>query len=276
MLNMKKHKNTSSSHNKITTIFGYSLFALMVVSFLATTAIPFSFTLQYPTARHFNIVVMIVAFAIAVILPALASYFIGDRATHSKNKALHHYNGVLFGVAAYWVAMVFSWIGFNSIFGMSLPFPGPLVITNVTPVVLTILVMVIIAARYAKKQKNVASVLHYRPYQLVLIASVIGAFFVPYISGTVNLNFIASSILWLFVPLIAVGVAYKVLAKRQVTRLARLSDATIAMSLGWITIWVADSFITFLQLPYQIASIPGYVFGLVVFLAYLYLRSRKA
>ena len=272
---MIKHKNTSKLHDKITTIFGYSLFALMVISFLSTTAIPFSFSLQYPTARHFNIIVIIIVFAIAVILPALASYFIGDNATHSKNKALHHYNGVLFGVVAYWVAMVFSWISFNSIFGMNTPFPGPLVITNVTPVILTILVMAIIAANYAKKQKNVASVLHYRPFQLTLIASVIGAFFVPYISGPVDFNVIAGSILWLFMPLAAIGIAYKVLAKYQVTRLARLSEAVIAMSFGWITIWVADSFIAYLQLPYQIASIPGYVVGLVVFLVYLYLRVRK-
>ena len=275
MLNMKKHKNTSSSHNKVTTIFGYSLFALMVVSFLATTAIPFSFTLQYPTARHFNIVVMIVAFAIAVILPALASYFIGDKATHSKNKALHHYNGVLFGIAAYWVSTVFSWIGFSSIFGMNSPFPGPLVVTNVAPVILTIIVMVIIAVNYAKKKKSTTSVLQYKPFQILLIASVAGAFVVPYVGVPADFNAIAGSILWLLAPVVAIGIAYKVLARYQATRLARLSDAIIAMSLGWVTIWLVNSFMAFIQLPYQVASIPGYVGGIAIFICYLYLRTGK-
>ena len=275
MLNMTKNKKITTQNSKITTVFGYSLFALMVISFLATTAIPFSFTLQHPTARHFNIVVMIVVFAISVILPALASYFIADKATHSKNKALHHYNGVLFGVTAYWVSMVFSWIGFYSIFGMSSPYPIPLIVSNVSPVILTIIVMAIIATYYAKKQINGTSVLQYKLFQIVLILSVVGAFLVPYINGPADFNVIAGSTLWLFVPIITIGIAYKVLAKYQTTRLARLSDALIAMSLGWVTIWVVNSFTAYLQLPYQVASIPGYIAGLAVFVTYLYLRTHK-
>lgn len=271
---MIKRKNTLPSHNNLTTIFGYSLFALTVLSFIISTAIPFMFSFQYRGARYFNITVMVLVFAITTILPALASYFIGDRVTHTKSKSLHHYNGILFGVTAYWVAILFSWIGFSSFLGVrESPYPTPLVVNNIIPVILTIILMAVVAIGYAKKQKNNTSVLQYRPFQLILAASVVVGFMYPYLSG-----FFAGSF-WavvgtLSIPLIATLVAYIVLAKYQPTRLARLSDAIVAMSMGWVAIWLASSFITYLQL-YEIEGMLGYAVGLIVFVAYLFLRTRK-
>ena len=220
---------------------------------------------------------MIIAFAIAVILPALVSYLIGDKVTHAKNRLLHHYNGILFGIAAYWVSQFFNWVGFNYLFGISeAPFPTPLAFTNVMPVIATIILMTFVAISYAKKQKSTTSVLQHRPYQIVLVAAVIGAFVAPYISGGVDVNYLAISIAALAVPIIITAIAYKALAKHQPTRLARLSDAIIAMSMGWIATWLASSFISFIQLPYQIAGILAYVIGLTVFVIYLYTRNRKS
>jgi len=277
MFNMTKHKKISIPYNKVTITFGYTLFALTVLSFLISTAIPFAFSFQYPGARHFNIIVMVVTFAIATILPALASYFIGDKATHSKNKSLHHYNGVLFGVAAYWVAQLFSWVGFSSVLGVSeSPYPTPLVVTNVIPVILTIILMAAVAVAYAKKRKSNTSVLLYRPFQIVLIIAFIGAFLYPYINGTFNPSFAAISFGLFGVPVVLVAISYRILAKYHTTRLARLSDAIIAMSTGWIATWLAGSFISYVQLPYQITTIPAYVVGAVVFVGYLFLRVRKS
>ena len=275
MLIMTKRKHTLTSQNNITTVFGYSLFVLTVISFVLSTVVPLSLALAHPTARHFNIIVMITAFAIAAILPALASYLIGDRATHTKNKSLHHYNGILFGIAAYWVAQVLTWVGFSSfVFVSELPFPAPLAITNTMPVILAIMIMAIIAVTYAKKQKQTTSVLHYRPYQAVLITSIIGYVLYPIINIDVNSGFAASSLVFLLVPVIIVAIAYKCLARYHQQRLALLCDAIIAMSMGWIATWVADPLIASLQLPYQIAIIPTYVVGLVVYASYLYLRTR--
>lgn len=276
MLTMVKNKKTTPAYDKTTIIFGYALFALTIVSFLISTAIPFSFSFQYPGARHFNIAVMVVSFAIATFLPILAAYFIGDRATHAKNKTLHHYNGILFGVAAHWSTVLFSWIGFSSILGLGdNAFPASLVVSNVVPVVLTILLMAALAIAYTHKQKNNTSVLQYKPYQMILISSVVFATVYPYFSGFFDAGLLAI-ITTISLPIIATAIAYKVLAKFQSTRLARLSDAIIAMSMGWIAIWLANSLISLSQLPYQLANILGYVSGLIVFVVYLYLRLRKS
>jgi hypothetical protein len=280
MLNMKKHKKPSNKHIKVTTIFGYILFALTVLSFLFTTAIPFGFSLQYPTARHLNIIVIILVFGITAILPALVSYLIGDRATHAKNKALHHYNGVLFGIAAYWVAILFSWVGFSSVlFVSSYPYPLPLIVNNVIPVILTIILMAVIAINYAKKRNNKLSVLQYQPFQVTLITSVLIGFVYPYVSGNFAAGFMAV-IGTLAIPVVFTAIAYKVLAKYHITRLTGLSDALVALSMGWIATWLASTFITTAmrepsQLSFQIASILAYVVGLVAYVTYLYLRTRK-
>ena len=270
---MIKHKHILSSHEKITTFFGYGLFAVTVLTFLLTTAIPFGLSLQYPGARHFNITMIVLALAISAILPALVSYFIGDKATHTKNKSLHHYNGVLFGVAAYWAAILFNWIGFSTVgFASS----TPLVVDNIISVTLTIVLMAIVALSYAKNQKHKTSVLQYRPFQIVLITSVIGAVLYPYVVGEFEVSFDAINLVVICTPFIAAVIAYAVVAKYHTTWFARLSDAIVAMTMGWVSIWLADSLISFLHLPYQIVSIPAYSVGLAVFVVYLYLRSRKA
>ena len=231
--------------------------------------------LQYPTARHSNIIAMTLAFAVAAILPALSAYFIGDRSTRSKKSTLHHYNGVLFGFAAYWVAMLMSWIGSSTVFRLSnQAFPANLITANVTPVILTIIVMIILSIAFAKKQNKNTSVLQFLPYQLTLIISIVGVFIAPYTSGSPYVT--PAGIGILIIPIVATLVAYFVLRKQNISGLARLSDALIAMSIGWITIWVTDPLLAFLRLSYPAASIPAVVVGLAVFGGSLYLRTRKS
>lgn len=273
---MKKTKTAPTLRHKITTRFGYGLFSLMVLSFLLTTLVPMLFALQYPTARHFNIVVLITVFAVATILPALAAYFIGDKSTRSKKGTLHHYNGVLFGLAAYWVAMLTSWIGFSTVFGVSdQPYPAPLIATNVAPVLLTIAIMITLAVVFAKKQGKNTSALHFLPYQLTLVIAAVGAFAAPYISNSPYVTF--AGIGNLLIPVGATALAYLVLGKQKLTGLARLSDALIAMTVGWITVWVAQSFLSLLpyQSTHQFIELLSYGIGLITLLAYLYLRVRK-
>jgi len=273
MLIMTKHKKYFTPQDKTTIIFGYSLFALIVISFIVSTVIPFSHALTYPTARHFNIIVMVLVFAISAILPALISYLIGDRATHNKNKTLHHYNGVLFGVAAYWVTQLLTWVGFSSVFFVSkLAFPIPLAVSNIIPVILAIIIMAVVAVTYTKK-KNTISVLQHRPYQIVLVASIVGQLVYPVLISSTT--YTLGAITFLAAPIIVIGIAYKVLTKYHSTRLARLSDGIIAMSMGWIAMWVADPLFAHLQIPYPFMPIPSYVIALAVFVAYLYLRTRK-
>jgi hypothetical protein len=279
---MTNHKITSDKQQRITILFGYTLFGLTALSFLLHTLIPFSLSFQYPNAKHFNIIIMIVVFGMAALLPALISYFIGDSATRSKSKTVHHYNGVLFGITAYWLAILLSWVGFNLVsFVSSQPYPLPLVVNNIIPIAITMLSMTALAIGYSKKQTKNSTVINYRPFQMVLLGSVVLGFLYPNFSGDLETTFmgIVSGYLLPALIIVVTAVAYMVLSKHHTTRLARLSDALIAMSMGWIATWLANAFIVSslsqpMQSAFQVATIVSYSVGAVVIALYLYLRSR--
>lgn len=271
---MIKNKKSATSRHHVTTLFGYGLFGLLILAFLLTTVLPLASVFHHPTARHINIITLIVVFAIATILPTLAAYVIGDKSTHSKKNTLHHYNGVLFGFAAYWVAILLSWVNFSALFGASNePYPAPLVATNIPPVILTLVAMSVLAFSFAKYQKKNTSVLHFFPYQLILAISVAGAFVAPYFSNLVVIS--VTSFGTLAVPLIATGIAYAALNNQKMSTPAQLSDALIAMSIGWITLWIAQSFLSLVQLPHYAVALASCAVALVTFVSYLYLRVRK-
>lgn len=276
MLNMAKNKQASNKHNKVTTLFGYGLFIGIVLSFIFTTLIPFSSALSYPSARHFNIITILVTFAAASVLPYLVSYILGDRATHKKNKALHHYNGVLFGFASFWVGWLINAIGFDSFWriGELAVVPFGIIITNGIPILLTVAIMTIVAVTYSRNQKNKSSVLQHLPFQVTLIGSFLG-----YLCFTLfNQDYSGYNLLSLLAIGILVGVtviSYKVLAKHQSTKLARWCEAIIAMSIGWIAISIAVSFVAILGLHYEITNYLSYAIGLVAWLLYLHFRTRK-
>lgn len=272
-----KSKQKLSKMNNITVIFGYGLFLWTILNLILWTIIPFGNLLFQPAARHFNIIVLIITFAAAAILPALGSYILGDRATHIKNKALHHYNGVLFGIAAYWVASALSFIGYSELVNTSgLPIPFPAVVATGIPIILTIAIMAFVAITYAKKQKNTTAVLEHHPYQIVLVGSIIAL----YVSIALNGDYSVSDVLWTSVlsfafPVVLTLVSYKILAKYQTSRLGRLTDAVIAMSIGHITLLSIGSLIAYLNLTWSATIVWSYVFALVVWIAYLYLRNQK-
>lgn len=270
---MTKNKKAPTQRHKITTAFGYSLFGLMAVSFLFTTIFPMAQALLYPGARPANIIILVSVLAISLFLPALAAYFAGDSSTRSKKASLHHYNGVLFGFAAYWLVMLLSWFDFRALFGVGQSYPESMVAANLPPVVITLGIMIILAIVFAKNQKTRVSVLHFLPYQLVLLASVIGVLTVPYLAPGVGVTLADISVL--LVPLAVAAIAYVVLGKQGTSGLTRVSDALIAMSIGWIAVLVADSFSSLLMLPYPVAGFVSSAAGLIVFAGYLYLRVRK-
>jgi len=276
-------KNTSKSKQKLnnnnaTVIFGYSLFALIVLGSLLWTVIPLSNALFYPTSRHFNIIALMISFVAAAILPALASYALGDRATHNKNRALHHYNGVLFAIAAFWVATALSFVVWAPLASISeLPVPLPSVLASAVPIILAVAVMTFLAITYTKKKKNSSSVLEHRPYQIVLIGFILALNLSLALSG----NYDSGVKLWEIItpyiyPVVVVFVSYRVLAKYHISRFARLTDALIAMSFSYITMTSIGSYIAFLNLHWSVTLIWSYIIALVVWVAYLYLRTRKA
>lgn len=272
---MVKNKNTPTQRHKITTLFGLSLFTLVVLLYLFSTAIPMASTMfQYPNARHFNISVMIIVFAIATIMPALVAYFIGDSTTRSKKDTLHHYNGVLLGFLAHWLVIGASWLSFTGLFGVTdKGLAAMLVTANIPPVIISLGVVMILAIFFAKKQKSNASILQFLPYQITLLVSVAGAIAVPYVLPSSPIN--PSGAIFLIVPVVITALLYVILKKQNLSKLARITDALIAMSIGWVAITCVGTLISFTRLPYQASDIISYAAGIIVLATYLYLRVRK-
>lgn len=273
----KSKQNVNKKHST-TVIFGYGLFLLTVLSLISWTVIPLGSVLTSPTVRHFNIIVLIISFVAAAILPALGSYILGDRATHIKNTVLHHYNGVLFGIAAYWIASALNFIGYTQLLHVgNLPIPFPIIVATAVPIILTVAVMAFVAITYAKKQKNKSSVLEHHPYQIVLIGSIAAL----YVSIAMNSNFNTDDNLWTNIlpfafPVVLTFVSYKILAKYHTSRLAGFTDAVAAMSLGYITLSSIMSFIAYLDLHLSVTLAYSYVLTLAVWTVYLYLQNRKS
>jgi len=269
----KTQKNNSLVFKKVTIIFGYSIFALILVGAIVSTIVPLGGLLFNPVVKHFNVAMMLISFASAAILPSLLSYILGDRATHSKNKLTHHYNGVLFGIAAYWLASFITgyfWIFFGPLSGM---FPGfEVIVVNILPIVALLIVMTFVAVSYARNQKNKDSVMEHRPYQVVLIgvfiasliAIIAGQFFDPSTIGLI-------ATLFVIVPVGMVAISYKAVAHTQATRSARLTAAVVAVTIGFIAATVTGQIISYLTYN----TFAAILIGAGTWIAYLFLVSRR-
>lgn len=279
MLIMKKNKQPTNRIKNATILFGYGLFAFIVVDVLISTVIPWTTILFNPHTNHLNVWVFTISLAAGVILPTLIAYILGDRATHVKNKASHHYNGVLFGVAAYWLSLIFSVVGGSLIEALpnNLPSTAMSAIVNGWPIVATTIVMGFVAFSYAHHQKNKTSVMEHAPYQWTLVGSVI-AFFVIGIIIPVMTH--AEMLLISFVPLVltvvAVLISYTALRHLR-SRHLRVMSAVTATTFGLVALSVAtriaaDIFYVGVSIVPTIVAI---AFGLAVWIGYLVVVARR-
>jgi hypothetical protein len=239
---MKKQNKQSESLKKVTVIFGYSLFGLLLLAVVLSTVLPFGSMLLTPGARHFNMWVSLVSLTAGAILPPLVSYLIGDKATHSKSKLDRHFNGVLFGVASYWLSLFFFFIGSDVIGGIRSDFTEPLATAIAGwPILATLIVLSAVAVGYVRNQKRQPSLLEYKPYQFTLFAGLIASF--VYILS--NQYFVANtlwviSLLYVVIPVILIGVTYKLLsAKYYSSVIVNVTLAVVVVSVGFIASSIA-------------------------------------
>ena len=278
---MKKSQQPPATRQKnITIVFGYSLFILIVISVIVSTIIPWTNIYFSPHVNQLNALVFMVSLAAGVILPTLISYFLGDRATHVKNKASHHYNGVLFGIAAYWLSLVFAVIGSYTISAMRDAFPSVVLsaIVNGWPILATTIVMIFVAVSYARHQKKKASVMEHTLYQWVLAGSIITLFTLGIINQIMtDFSYLVSILIPMFITVIAILVSYVAL-RNQPSPPVRLMSAIVATTIGLVALTVATQlaasifFIGPTITPIFIAS----GFGLIVWVGYLGIVGRRS
>ena len=280
MLTMKNKKELIKQM-RVTTIFGYSLFVVTVVSIFISTVIPFSMLLLNPAVKHANVILLLFVLVAGSLLPPLFGYFAGDRATKTKNKLTHHYNGVLFGIASYWLYYLFSFFG-GLVYSQieKLGFVANQVL-NFLPVVLISCILILIAIAYAKKGKAQPSLLHFRPFQIILIVPAItviaySAFFVIMSVATNGINstsvyFAMSSLL----PVILLPVSYKILSQRKDAKSTGKSRAVVAVSMGMIAATVFGQTITYITPSYEVYTVLYPIVILVAWVSYVLLVKSK-
>lgn len=271
---MKKQNKQIDSLKKVTIIFGYSLFGLLLVAVTLSTIVPFSSLFFSPGVRLFNVWTSLISLVAGAVLPPLLSYLIGDKVTHAKSKLDHHFNGVLFGIASYWLSLFFSFVASDGIANIRAQFSEPLASVVVGwPIFATLIILAAVATAYVKGRKKYTSLLDYKPFQFTLFAGLIATF--VYI--LLNQYYVASTlwviaVLYVIIPVVLIAASYALLsAKYDVSPTVRLAMAVVAVSIGFIGSSVIGQL--FLTYPGFSMLIP-ILSGAFVFAVYLVLVCR--
>jgi hypothetical protein len=232
---MTKKLNTNTY--KLLVATGYILFGLLILTVALSTIIPYGTILINPYSIKLNVVVAMLSLTIGALLPVLVGYVIGDHSVKSKSALSHHFNGVLFGLLAYWVMTVFALFVPIHL----LPFSDNntrLIFMNLLPGIAVGIVAIALAIAHVRSAKASRDLLEYKPFVAVLISSILAT---PVVS-LVN-NVITNSVSgYSFVPLgvvVLIGlISYASIAKTRLTVITRVGWAAISVSVLSIAMYI--------------------------------------
>lgn len=167
-----KNKQTFPTLLKLTTIYGYALFAALTLSQFISVIVPFSRRPDWISSDR--IIALYVGLVCSMLLPPLCSFFIGYFATkRSKTPYLRQFSGVAAGLTGLWLSHALSVISFR--FMVPRPDFIPLQVYQFGYAIIAILIMLLVG--FAYKRVGSKSPLHlYKPLVIVLIGSLVGWF----------------------------------------------------------------------------------------------------
>jgi len=188
-----------------------------------------------------NVTVFLVSLVVSALLPALIAYGVGGASTKSKNRRLHHYNGVIFGLLAFWINILFGMLNadFMNTFYVTLPTPVNTAVGFMAPVVVSAVAVGVLAYYYHRGNGKQVDLAEYRPFQLSLIGLVVT--FVMVIPFQQFINGYWSSVVIIEIGLLLI--AYICLMKMHLSVLQKLTLAAIGTTLAFITQYVASQFL---------------------------------
>jgi hypothetical protein len=274
-------KKQVNIQQRITVYFGYGLFFITVVG-VVLSLVPWGSMFSVPGVLYWNVLSTIIAFALATLLPLIAGYIVGDKATRNTSKLAHHYNGILFGVLGFWLASVLSSsgalansLGYSDTYWLYL-------LGSVAPAIVAAVAVTVIGVFYARTAKHQSSLLNYKPYQAVFLVSIIGMLSIMGVSAASGVYFganLGSSIAVLLLPVLMIVLVVifgaVVIGVKNGTFLQRVMKSLVA--LGFATVGAASSSVL---LAYSgVTSIIGqwsFIVGVVVWLAYTIALRRTA
>lgn len=273
MLNMQKNKKLSNNQMSLTVLFGYSLFILTAIGTIGAVAITLTRVLGNPAVQRERIIILFISMALATILPPLISYIVGNRATRSMSRLEHHYNGVLFGIASVWLALILSTSGLSAAI-------------QFWPAIVTTLLMLAVGIGYAKSPKQQVTLLHYKPYQASLLLGIAGMivlngwYLASYVTAHLgSLNFGSWEMITgttVPVQLVILAISYRLSILKKSAWHARLTNASISASIGIIaTIVVGQLMIMFTTINTTTLVLLMNAVGICVWIVYMRLIYAK-
>lgn len=264
-------------------ITGYILFFLLVVATLVSTTIPLGIMLFDPRVLHYNVAIIAVSLTVGAVLPVLVGYSIGDHSAKSKSKLSHHFNGMLFGLLAYGLMTLLA----VSIFIPSDLFPDDnirIIVMSLLPGAAVAIVSTILAVAHIRSRQTQRDILEYKPYVVLLIASII----VMPVWSLVSNILTNSDTLYSLISLVIVGVlgfiSYVTLRKKRLSVYQKISWSAVSVSVSFVMAYVASQLVSSIAnylLPYAtmeeqiIVEIVGFGLALAGWVVYWVKQTRK-
>jgi len=219
-------------------IVGYILFALLVITTIISTTIPFGTILSHPQSLKVNVTIAMLALTIGAVLPVLVGYIVGDRSIKSKNIMSHHFNGVLFGLLAYWTMTLIT--GFIPVSSEVFPDHNTrMILVNIVPSIGVAIVTLLLAISHLRSKEASHDIIEYKPF---VAALVIGAAATPIASlirdiVTNHVGFYSFLSLG-FVALIGI-ISYRSLRGTRLNRQNKLAWSAVSVSVLYVTTYVS-------------------------------------
>lgn len=224
-------------------VAGYSLFILLVVATLISTTIPYGVLLFDPRVRHYNVAVMLIAFTIGALLPAVLAYVIGDKSIKSKSHLSHHFNGVVFGIFSYWLVMALPLFSFLPQSLMQNNQNLMLVLANVIPGIAVAIIASILAVLHIRSHHARDDVLTYKPFFVLLLISILSLPLWSIAQGIIDTMLSIASFIPLVILVIVGVVSYTTLRRAKLTRYEKIAWSAMSISVGYVVTFVMSQFV---------------------------------
>jgi len=265
-------------------VSGYILFALLIIEVLFSTTIPFGRMLFDPRTLHYNVALFMVALTVGALLPTLLGYIVGGHSIKSKTKISHHFNGMLFGLLAFWIMTTFSVIVLmpSDYFATSLT--ARVILVNLLPSIAVAIITSILAIAHIRSRQAKRDILEYKPYSILLIGFII---LLP-VWSLINNIFTQSVSIYSFVPLIILVVlglvSYATLRNSKLNISSKVKWSAVSISVAYVALFVLSQFVT--ELSYFIEERPlmgfmaivnntGYVVALIVWIFFWRAQAKS-
>ncbi len=259
-----------------TILFGYILFFATTVLALLPAIFLWKAYVN-PNANHGAVTMLLVSLVASAVVPPLFGYLVGSKATRGATKQLHHYNGVLFGLVGYWLALAFTMT--DIFYSLVSQLPSYAQAFMWAPILPTLLILMIIGALYAHKTKHQTPLVHFKPFQATwfgAIALFFGAMVWSYVFNPydyVDVNF--GGLVALALPVVVMGlfiaIGYWRTKRTTALKVDRIIKSLIAVTFGLIAISVASQILNYIPVIHITVNTFFYslAVGVVTWVAYM-------